>query len=249
MPPIATWADRLAAFGRTGSFDRADLNGLRAKVTCLSELLRDKPVLGWLMDCNTWMQPSMVVLDPDDPNDQTERDRYGRCFDHLVTLLDENFVDAPVSPSGLLEWLRIKVATDETEDEPDPSSRSTAKVTVVTVHKAKGLEFDRVLIPATGNPFGSESWTEELAIVPGVPMPRLLWKWSPKGFKDLTNVAPTDDGLWSGETREKVREETRLLYVAMTRAKTELQIVLPKKVEVHDPPKSWAELLVSGGVG
>jgi DNA helicase-2/ATP-dependent DNA helicase PcrA len=247
LPPILTWAERLGGITNGGRFDKTDLELVRARVVSLAELLEMKPVLGWLMDCNAWMQPRTAMLPGEDQSDSVERLRYSRCFDHLITLLDESFADAPISPYRLLEWLRLKIATDRTEDEPDPTEESETRVTVLTVHKAKGLEYDCVLIPGTANKFVSDSGrSEEFAFVSENGSARVLWKWRP-GYR-YTNVRPSDSGLWSQEVVERVREETRLLYVAMTRAREALDIVITTRGDNGALPNSWVDLLELGEV-
>jgi len=245
LPPIMTWAERLGSIVNGGQFDRSDLELVRARVASLSRLLQIKPVLGWLMDCNAWMQPRISLLPEEDPSDLVERLRYGRCFDHLITLLDESFADAPISPYRLLEWLRLKIATDRTEDEPDPTEDSGTRVTVLTVHKAKGLQYDCVLIPGTANRFvTARGRAEEFAFISVDNSARVLWKWSVgSGY---TNVRPSETDLWKQEDVERVREEARLLYVAMTRAREELDIVVTAEGQTGDLPNSWADLLAMG---
>lgn len=245
LPPITAWVERFGSIVNGGRFDRSDLELVRARVASLARLLEIKPVLGWLMDCNAWMQPRISLLLGEDPNDPVERLRYGRCFDHLVTLLDENFANGPISPYRLLEWLRLKIATDRTEDEPEPSEDSGTRVTVLTVHKAKGLQYDCVLIPGTANQFVSaRGRDEEFAFVGVDNSARVLWNWS-VGF-DYSNVRPSDSGLWKQEDVERVREEARLLYVAMTRSREELDIVITAEGQIVDLPNSWADLLALG---
>lgn len=243
LPKILTWAERLSSLAVSDNFERSDLDSLRHRVASLGRLLEVKPVLGWLMDCNSWMQPQSVLLPGEDSKDEVERLRYGRCFDHLVTLLDDNFGNAPVSPYRLLEWLRLKIATDHSEDEPDPSDSGATRVTVLTVHKAKGLEFERVIIPQTGSKFDDSYHSENIAVVSLDGRARLLWRWKP-GMGEFSNVQKSEQQLWKRELTEKIAEETRLLYVAMTRAREELEIVVPpaRRISTNDPD-SWADLL------
>lgn len=257
LEPLKSWSERLASLRSNGSFDRLDIDKMRNRVRALATLLAKKPVLGWLMDCDVWMQPRWSLLPGETPDDP-ERLRYARGFDHLITLLDQSFGDAPISAHRLLEWLKLKIATDESEDEPDPdpgentntgdTPHKNVRVSVLTAHKAKGLEFERVIIPETGSTFSHDGHDRSVTIIPFKGRARLLWKWTPKSGNAQTNVAPPDQHLWSHEREEKIREETRLLYVAMTRAREELVIVVKPGNQPASPsrPRSWSDLIMLG---
>ena len=92
---------------------------------------------------------------------------------------------------------------------------------VMTIHKAKGLEFDQVILPGLGRrPRGEES-------------PLLRWVEHPDFGLLLAPIAPRDGSeqdpiyrLIGQLEREKQELETaRLLYVATTRAKRQLHLL------------------------
>ncbi|HEX6879258.1 MAG TPA: 3'-5' exonuclease, partial [Terriglobales bacterium] len=104
--------------------------------------------------------------------------------------------------------------------QPDPDA--TDAIQVMTIHKAKGLEFDAVLLPALdrftkGDDKNLLIWDER----EGPDGPELLMApMRPKGGdKD-----PIYDFLRSIENERDVNEMRRLLYVAVTRAKHELYL-------------------------
>jgi ATP-dependent exoDNAse (exonuclease V) beta subunit len=105
---------------------------------------------------------------------------------------------------------------------PDPAAPATLQV--MTIHKAKGLEFDVVVLPGLG-------------YAPQAPVPRLLrWLERPRahGRADLL-LAPIRESsqdsdpiyryLDSLDTAQGEHEDGRLLYVAATRAKRHLHLV------------------------
>jgi DNA helicase II / ATP-dependent DNA helicase PcrA len=130
-----------------------------------------------------------------------------------------------------IEVLQEIVTTEGFENIDDGSeSRYTAsgQVTIITMHKAKGLDWDYVFIP-----FLSDK-------VPGA-------LWTPKGAKflgdfTLTEVArakirahlhgqslPTPQAAWELANYLKQGEDLRLLYVAITRAKKLLWLAAEKE--------------------
>jgi superfamily I DNA/RNA helicase len=241
LPAMLSWRDRLASLSDSGSFERSDLDAMRVRVRGLARLLQLRPTLAWLVECSAMLQPKSCRL-PGDVDD-VELHRYQRCLDHLIAQMDSAFADAPISPYLVLSWLRLQIATNTGEDEPPPDGDSSTKVTALTVHKAKGLEFDFVIMPHLSTPFGAARDRNEIAVV-GLPdgSARLLWRWRTGSSAERTNVAEADRALWSAERAEIVREEARLLYVAMTRARQEL-VLLERGSIPGTAPRSWGDLV------
>lgn len=106
-----------------------------------------------------------------------------------------------------------------------PNTDPTVKVSLMTIHKSKGLEFDVVILPGLGRrPRGDDSPLMAWAEVPDAyGQPRLL-------------LAPTKAALATSQDRlyrylSRVRKQKldyevqRLLYVATTRAKKRLHLL------------------------
>ncbi|MCC7548422.1 MAG: UvrD-helicase domain-containing protein [Burkholderiales bacterium] len=105
-----------------------------------------------------------------------------------------------------------------------PDARADARLQAMTIHKAKGLEFDVVIVPGLGYRTRSDApqllaWQERAR--PGHESDLLLAPIRSRGADD----DPIHAWLAALE-RAKVRhEDTRLLYVAATRAKSRLHWV------------------------
>jgi ATP-dependent helicase/nuclease subunit A len=128
----------------------------------------------------------------------------------------------------------LNAALEDLTALPDPAVESDVGVQLMTIHKAKGLEFEVVIVPdlQKGAPRGKHemlSWLER-GLPPeieanggdnsGEVTEFLIAPFSPKG-SDRSEAKKWVDDL--RRAREK-QEERRLLYVAATRAREELHL-------------------------
>jgi superfamily I DNA/RNA helicase len=237
-----SWRDRFAEL-KNGSINTSDLENLRTRIKSMKKLTEKMPLLSWLVNCLQRFSPELCAFE-DGAIDDSERMRYARCFDHLMTILDQNFASGPLTLDTLLSWLKLKIATDFSEDEPFPVDDMKGKVLALTVHKAKGLEFDYVMIPKTWDPFIKARREVEIAIESqSNGKPRILWKWSVN--RTLIENSPSDL-FWSSEENEQRKEESRLLYVALTRAVEQLVVLVKPSTgnaNLDRNVNSWTDLL------
>ncbi len=144
------------------------------------------------------------------------------CYDHeglenagLVFGLLESLEEGGDLPSlDLLDQALSKLfAAADTE--------ADGRLQVMTIHKAKGLEFDQVILPGLGRkPRGADS-------------PLLRWLEHPDFGLLLAPIAPRDGSeqdpiyklIGQLEKEKQELETARLLYVAATRAKTQLHLL------------------------
>jgi ATP-dependent helicase/nuclease subunit A len=111
---------------------------------------------------------------------------------------------------------------------PDPETSERCGVQLMTIHKAKGLGFNVVIVPGLERPTTRDRqslicWLERVpAYEPGAEVSELLV--APVGLKGVKA-----DRLYQWVQQQKERRETeerkRLLYVACTRAKQEVHLL------------------------
>ena len=149
-------------------------------------------------------------------------DRDHVAIDTLFEVLEQNpwTIDSPWEITELLESKTI-------------TSQRSSRVSVMTMHKSKGLEFDHVVLPSMGR--GSRSSSRQLFEWAELPVPHsygfLL------GCSKGAETAGLSIGNWLHE-REKIAlndELKRLFYVAATRAKRTLYITTSYKQQ--DPER------------
>jgi superfamily I DNA/RNA helicase len=146
---------------------------------------------------------------------------YQKNINHLMNLLHQIFDSTNATLYSLYSWLGINIKTNREEDEPRLEGMGSEDVVeIVTVHKSKGLEYHTVIMPFTDQPFDFKR--DEILFDDD----KKRVGWYVKKFNvenDFYNQLNTV------ESEEIVKEETRLLYVAMTRSRERLVIFQPKK--------------------
>jgi ATP-dependent exoDNAse (exonuclease V) beta subunit len=130
------------------------------------------------------------------------------------------------------------IATNREEMEPDIDMEDDySSVYIMTVHKSKGLEYDTVIMPAMNHGLEIEKRTTILANDKKVGW---YYKRSVSGYMSSAWF----EELHKEAVRKGVEEETRMLYVAMTRAVNKLVML----VNDWDTYVSWSTLIRKVGL-
>jgi ATP-dependent exoDNAse (exonuclease V) beta subunit len=239
---VKGWLSRLPGLGRDGNLDRSDLRGVRNRLADLRDMLLQMSALAFIVEAKRLLSPHLCKRDSD--QDGT-REQYARNLNHLVTIMDLHFADSSATADAVLAWLRLQIATNRNEDEPRDGVAVEGVTQAITVHKAKGLEFDRVVIPFTGTPFEPPKAVKTHVFVSGEGAPsRVRWRWSAGRPAIEIQNASNADGAWRQDEQETDHEETRLLYVAMTRARNRLTIIRANRA--NPAQRTWDGLLARG---
>lgn len=147
-----------------------------------------------------------------------------RNLDNLVRLASTFApVDGQLTPAAFMSWLDSVSITGEAISVAQPSADDAVKL--MTIHAAKGREFDVVfLCGLAGNP------KERVQIFPDVgnslPNPSFNPAYIPVALRGDRDLLPEDEeafaALKAALKERALREERRLLYVAVTRARQHL---------------------------
>lgn len=162
---------------------------------------------------------------------------YAGFATRLAALLDLDL--APLEASRLRLLIAIAAEFDRAPDgdalrfcshvraQEIPAEQSGSNIHILTMHKAKGLEYDIVILPALGSG-GITSHSKEALLVHETPVdepnPPVEWILSSPETKAL-EAEPVLAAQYAEDRCSNALEELRLLYVAMTRAKRALHLI------------------------
>ena len=155
-----------------------------------------------------------------------------RARRNLAALL-AMLLDLPASPSVAYALLEDERAGMERGDLP--AAPEDADLLIQTVHASKGLEYDDVILPLV-HAHPRSFRRGELRTQAGTGALQLAWKLGNhpgRAYRELKPIV---------EARQK-RDELNLLYVALTRARERLCLLLQEPKDKKDPADSrtWAQ--------
>lgn len=164
--------------------------------------------------------------------------QYQANLDKLMDILQQRMDTEFVTLYDLYVFLSLMIATNRVDMEPDIETIDDhTSVYVMTVHKSKGLEFDTVVMPAMS---GDLIPREQTTIM--VKDKKVGWIYKTDETRKMYN------GWYEYMRKDQVEkgraEETRLLYVAMTRAVNHLYML----VDNWDFHESWSGLIRKVGL-
>jgi len=125
---------------------------------------------------------------------------------HITELAQRFEADRKAAPADILRWLKDKInSSDEREDEAELKMDSDENaVTIITIHKSKGLEYNIVYTPFLM--FGR--------VKEGKSMPKFH-----DGDRFIMDLSKSDEAKEKARY-EELAEDLRIAYVALTRGKS-----------------------------
>jgi exodeoxyribonuclease V beta subunit len=146
-------------------------------------------------------------------------------YQQLLELLGDSF--SPTTPAAeIVRWLDTKTHETSKQDSATPWRLiDPSAVKLMTIHHSKGLEFDCVLVP-----FG---WIREKGGRVSLESER-HHRFLQGAWRSVVDTLKSEESLRSIED-EKLSENLRLFYVAVTRAKRQLYLVSPASPDPGSP--------------
>ena len=130
-----------------------------------------------------------------------------------------------VSLSAFLRYFESKLET--TKNVPVSDDKGNGHVSIMTIHKSKGLEFPVCFVVRCGQAFSARSYSSDMIFEKQAGVSLKLYQRKREG--DTTRQAKTDTTLRAVSALAvrlaEREEEMRVLYVAMTRARERLYLV------------------------
>jgi exodeoxyribonuclease V beta subunit len=235
----------IADSGSERSIRRALATGLLGMTSEDFQAWQDQPEkwadwVGYFRECHkTWRKEGIYVALRELFRKTLKRpdgERRVTNFLHLAEALHQATSNNPLSPSSLVVWLRTRMDdSDTSSDEYQLRLESESEaISILTVHKSKGLEYPIVFLPSLSITVGggAKSFTyhqdDGMLVV------------------DLHEVA-SDAAKEKGKL-EDGQEDARVLYVGLTRSASRCYLYhAPLRLSDDDRPPAQARIMRSWG--
>ena len=150
---------------------------------------------------------------------------------HLADLLREAETRERLSPIGLVDWLAAQRGSGGGDSAQLRLESDERLVKVLTVHRAKGLEFPLVFCPFAW--YRRSLWPEVTATYH-----ERYREHGEERYREVLDLAPTRDAHLRQQVEDHA-EELRLLYVALTRAQYRCVVTWAQVKGAERAPLAW----------
>lgn len=181
-----------------------------------------------------------------------DKKQYIKNLSHLINIIQTNFSLTSNNLYVIHKWLEIQIKTNQTEEEP-LIVENNSLIEIITAHKSKGLEYNTVILPFMTNEFDRTFKNIYFSKGDNQSNFQVGWQVFHKN-KNNDNEFLVENSFYDEfkevEKAEVKKEETRLLYVALTRVKEKLIVILPKENKTNtrevDKANTWSSVFSIG---
>jgi len=148
--------------------------------------------------------------------------------------------------NSLIDYLEMMILTKQEEDERESliSTTNTSVPLCTTVHKAKGLEYDHVILPFCLYDVAGSKTKGDVDII--YISKKVGYSVKGEDYSDKPFVNNYYYEFKQTERDDRRREEVRILYVAMTRAKKSLSYYVDESNSNNKAMGNWKAMLEIG---
>lgn len=172
----------------------------------LVEDFETRPVLVVLRDIYEATKPWIRCYEDD------EKKEYRENYECLIEKITRKFSREYLTINKIYDFLKINITTFQEEESRKKTNESNEiKIICTTIHKSKGLEYGTVILPFTNEDISNINIGRmNVSILNGKVSYSISVDKKSSDFSSLFNE--------KDEIKEKMKEESRVLYVALTRA-------------------------------
>lgn len=213
--------------------------------------LREKTILRVIRDINQTTKPwERYAAQFKEEERQAQKEYYKRNQDLLLERLIQMSNGDNLTINSIAHFLYIMIFTNQHQDERSHKKKATDHtIKCLTVHKSKGLEYDHVIIPYTTTPLDRQH-ANQIIKIDNVIYTKLVVRQGDrdKGEAPIGFISKNYYKKVNQEKEDLVKEEARILYVALTRAEdTVTWFKHQEDREVNEQGVTWTQLLSKGG--
>ena len=213
------------------------------------ERLRLEPVLKVVRDLVDDAKPWTIFsneMGGSDKEKKANKEYYLRNLDQVFENISVSFNANYLTLNSLINYLEIMILTKQEEDEREPFASGDGRNQIIctTVHKAKGLEYEHVILPYCMYDVASTKTKGDVDLI--YSGNKVGYSVTGEDYRDVPFTNSYYKQFKRTEFEDRRKEEIRILYVAMTRAIKSLTYFVDDKNKDKRIAGNWKEMLETG---